>query len=527
MSVTGHAIDDSFSIWQQISFLLHTAAGLTWLGGLLGLVWWMATARHKPPMVAHVLAERWSMVAKTAMVIVLFSGLVMAYENVGSFANLLATPYGRLLTLKLSFLCAVLLLALALVRYNLRPDAAESFDLRWYAKIGTIESTFGLGLLFVAGWIAVITPASHETDLWWPLPFRLSFAATWGYVGTKLPWIDTPGWYLAPAWSGLVALAALAAAAALWFAPAVRRHRRWATPAALAVTVAGLLSSFTTVAYPDTYNDPAVDYTAESVARGQKLFADTCTGCHGAQGEGNGPLAAGLRDSAGLPVQPADLTAPHAGNHTQGDIFHWLSFGGTSGAMPGFKDSLQPDDRWDLINYLLMMSYTNRSRFMNGLGMVQWLVAPDFALVDPQEQITALYGLRGEKPTLVSFARCKGLAGEEAAAVARSLDIAHKTATEGGAHHVTVYDKDCPDSARGREAQHPKAAEIAFSTINRYPNEAASLEIAQAHFLIDRSGYVRARFREFAESDPRKAQLAAQIDLTKKEPFVVINLHSH
>ena len=46
-SVTGHAIDDSFSWWQQASFLLHTAAGLTWLGGLLGLVWWMVTGRGK------------------------------------------------------------------------------------------------------------------------------------------------------------------------------------------------------------------------------------------------------------------------------------------------------------------------------------------------------------------------------------------------------------------------------------------------------------------------------------------------
>ena len=105
-SVTGHAIDDSFCWWQQASFLLHTVAGLTWLGGLIGLVWWMFTGRDKPPEVAAKLADRWSLVAKIAIVIVVISGIVMAWENVGSFANLLATPYGRLLTIKLALFCA-------------------------------------------------------------------------------------------------------------------------------------------------------------------------------------------------------------------------------------------------------------------------------------------------------------------------------------------------------------------------------------------------------------------------------------
>ena len=67
VSVTGHAIDDGLPVWVQASFLLHTAAGLTWLGGLLGLVWWMFTAHKKPPEVAARLAERWSMVAKIAV----------------------------------------------------------------------------------------------------------------------------------------------------------------------------------------------------------------------------------------------------------------------------------------------------------------------------------------------------------------------------------------------------------------------------------------------------------------------------
>ena len=192
-SVTGHAIDDSFALFTQASFLIHTCAGLTWIGGLLGLVYWMFTGRNKPPEVAAKLAERWSLIAKIAIALVVASGLVMAWENVGSFANLLATPYGRWLTVKLALFSAAMLAALALARYINR-RRAEEFDVVWYGRVGFGEAVAAVGLLFIAGYISVSTPASHETDLYWPLPFRLSWAATWGYWGFKVPMWSTPWW---------------------------------------------------------------------------------------------------------------------------------------------------------------------------------------------------------------------------------------------------------------------------------------------------------------------------------------------
>ena len=96
-----------------------------------------------------------------------------------------------------------------------------------------------------------------------------------------------------------------------------------------------------------------------------------------------------------------------------------------------------------------------------------------------------------------------------------------------GANQVTVYQGGCPLSAMGRMAVHPKAVESAYSVINRYPNETPTSEIAEAHFLIDRSGYVRARFRHFEPGDGMAAQLREQIATMAKEPFVVISLHSH
>ena len=357
VSVTGHAIDDSLPVFAQVSFLLHTGAGLTWFGGLLGLVWWMLTARGKSPEVARLLSERWSLVAKIAMAIVILSGLALAWENVASFPNLLATSYGRLLTLKLAFLCAVLLIALALARYITRAPA-DTFNTNWYGRIGGGEAVLGVALLFLAGWIAVITPAAHETDLYWPLPFRVSWAATWGY---KVPmWSDI--W-----WWGVVGLVFALVAAVLWWVPNLRQWRRVGTPVAAVVGFLCLIISLSVQAYPDTYNDPTQDYTAESITRGYDFFQSNCVGCHGPMGDGNGPMAKDLK------VPPADLTAPHVGTHTIGDIFHWLTFGGQSGVMPAFADQLGVDDRWDVINFLLILSNTNQSRFLSPKGVIQWL----------------------------------------------------------------------------------------------------------------------------------------------------------
>lgn len=515
VSVTGHAIDDSIPVYTQLSFLLHTGAGLTWLGGLLGLIWWMYSAQGKPPETAARLAERWSFVAKVAMGIVVLSGLALAWENVGSFPNLLATRYGRLLTLKLAFLSAVLLLALALARYITRRPEGE-FDAKWYMRIGSYEAGFGVALLFLASWIAVINPASHETDLYWPLPFRLSYVATWGQKIESF----TPIW-----WWGAAAVAFALVAVVAWFAPPTRSWRVKATPTAAAASVIAALVSLSTEAYPDTYADPTQDYTAESVTRGQAHFQANCVGCHGPMGEGNGPLAKDLKNAQGVSIVPADLTAPHVGTHTIGDIFHWLTFGGQSGVMPSFKEQLDVDDRWDVINYLLVLSYTNRSRFLGPAGIIQWLIAPDFALVDPEEKATTLFRLRGT-PTLISFARCRSQ-GDAAKELAQSLLIAADTAKAAGAHHVTVYDGDCPEKAKSREAVHPKAVESAYSIVNRLPNVPYSVEIDEAHFLVDRSGYVRARFRHFAPDDGAATQLRSQAATLAQEPVVEINLHSH
>lgn len=103
-------------------------------------------------------------------------------------------------------------------------------------------------------------------------------------------------------------------------------------------------------AYPTSFYRSPTAFAATSIMRGAALFPSNCAACHGADGRGDGPLA------AKLPVPPADLTASHLWAHPDGELFWWLANGieapDGQPAMPGFADKLPPDNRWALIDYV-------------------------------------------------------------------------------------------------------------------------------------------------------------------------------
>ena len=92
-----------------------------------------------------------------------------------------------------------------------------------------------------------------------------------------------------------------------------------------------------------------IPLTQESIAAGQDVFLENCAACHGEQGEGDGPAAADLNP------QPANLTEPHVGVHTDGDL-HWWIANGIQPAMPAFGDDLSEEEIWNLINYVRSLS---------------------------------------------------------------------------------------------------------------------------------------------------------------------------
>jgi mono/diheme cytochrome c family protein len=87
-----------------------------------------------------------------------------------------------------------------------------------------------------------------------------------------------------------------------------------------------------------------VAMSQQSVGQGKQLYDINCLICHGASGEGDGTV--GVKFS----VSPANLNDAYTQDQADGSIFFTLTRG--RGAMPYYRDALNHEERWHVINYL-------------------------------------------------------------------------------------------------------------------------------------------------------------------------------
>lgn len=81
-----------------------------------------------------------------------------------------------------------------------------------------------------------------------------------------------------------------------------------------------------------------------SLERGESMYGTHCQVCHGASGAGDGPV--GQKFIPG----PIDLRIRYIQNQPDGQIFYTITHG--SVIMPFYRDAIQVEDRWHLVNYL-------------------------------------------------------------------------------------------------------------------------------------------------------------------------------
>jgi mono/diheme cytochrome c family protein len=95
-----------------------------------------------------------------------------------------------------------------------------------------------------------------------------------------------------------------------------------------------------------------VPATPKAMADAVVLFRLNCAGCHGENGDGNGPA------SVVLPRKAANFTdGKTMSAMTDGELFWKMSNG--RAPMPAWKELLPVKQRWELVNYLRTFAHTS------------------------------------------------------------------------------------------------------------------------------------------------------------------------
>ncbi len=99
---------------------------------------------------------------------------------------------------------------------------------------------------------------------------------------------------------------------------------------------------------------PRPESTKATIEAGRAVYAASgCATCHGTSGNGDGVLAAHLKDHRGNALQAKDFrSGVYKSGTTDVDLFRTISTGFAGTPMPGFATALSASDRWMLVHYL-------------------------------------------------------------------------------------------------------------------------------------------------------------------------------
>lgn len=461
--------------------ILHLLAAGAWLGSLVPLALLLAEARRVGGAEWAALARRgvrrFSILAAVSVAVLFLAGLVNTWFLAGTVPALIGTLYGRLLLAKIAiFATMVTFGAVNLLRMapRLAPSAAERPPTQWAGAVGHLrrnalaEAALGLIVLSIVGLLGILPPGLHS-EPGWPLPFRFELGA-----------LATRSEILLAVLAALAATCVVAAVATA----AIGRYRRMLIAWSGLALCLGLgwivLRPAIEPAYPTSFFAPAEPYAAASVALGARLYAQNCALCHGADGKGDGPAAAGLTP------HPANLTEAHLFAHTPGDLFWWVSQGRDNGAMPGFAAVMSPAQRWDVINFVRARAAGVLSRQIGPqVSTAATAPIPDFAFEADRGQQTlsrmlatgpvllALFSRPPSAPRLAQLAVMQKRVGDGLRIVAVDLAVGQP-----------VHESEAPSLLVGVSAD--VAASLALF---RTPDDGG-----EALLLLDRAGNPRARW---------------------------------
>jgi hypothetical protein len=141
---------------------LHLLAAAGWLGTLPALALLLAwTHRHGQPQHAVRATRRFSRLGIACVLVLLASGIVNSWNLLYAPGDLVATDYGRLVSLKICLFAAMLGIA-AVNRFRLTPRLPSAAAGRALLRNSLAETTLGLGILFAVGALGTMAPPAHH-----------------------------------------------------------------------------------------------------------------------------------------------------------------------------------------------------------------------------------------------------------------------------------------------------------------------------------------------------------------------------
>lgn len=501
-ALVSHTAAEGITTVNVLPYALHIIFAGVWLGGLPALLLlkyeYVKQAKSKRANVLDVhILKRFSTLALPVMLLIMATGVWVGDRIFdGNYAALVATPYGWLLVAKLVLLGIILIIASSVRSYWLPrfTNSKSSEETRSSAsgmrKWVRIEFLWAVILVLIATVLANNTiPAKHALIENWPFNFRFSIIATWNTDNVPIM-----------VWSGLALIVVAFGIMQLG------RSAKWnwkpliIVPSVvffLGLTVA--LPPLTIEAYPETYRKPPVPFDVISIAYGAKNYAEYCVECHGHQGKGDGIKARTLST-----VLPDMLTEPHIVEHTPGDFYHWITYGMKETDMPGYKDKLTEEDRWDLVNYVFALSRGYQARILSpeiipNRANVQ---PPVFSYSTHDGSSGALQDFRNHMPVLLvviswpqSQVRIEQLKAAYTRLGAQNVKVLIVPTHELEPDTLEAVIQNLPYSMIIENAQEIADSYALSRRTISHPDLLGRGSIPDhMEFLIDRSGYLRARW---------------------------------
>lgn len=174
-ALVGHAGATPGAVVPVAADMAHLLAAAAWVGGLPALATVLAHRSQgiTPGTIARI-TERFSRLAMASVAVLLASGIANGWNLLAGPADLLMTPYGRLISLKLGLFAAMVGWG-AVNRLHWTPRLEQPRARRALRRNSLAEIGLALGALLLVGLLGITPPTAHRHETGTVIPDGAAF----------------------------------------------------------------------------------------------------------------------------------------------------------------------------------------------------------------------------------------------------------------------------------------------------------------------------------------------------------------